>query len=177
MSRRSTESDAIRYLQTYLRAQRLADPTFPSVPVDGIFGTQTEYALTEFQRRNGLPTSGIADKSTWDLLYSQYLDILNELSLPAPIIPFPSYPRDYAISLGEQSFLVAILQYMIVEISIVYNTIEPVEITGLFDEGTKAVVADFQVRSGLIASGSVDRATWGAISRIFNLSTHYIEQI
>lgn len=177
MSRHLTETDAVRYLQTYLRAQRLADPTFPAVPVDGIFDSQTKLALTEFQRRNGLDPSGVADRTTWDLLYTQYLEILNDISLPEPIIPFPSYPTDYSVGIGDKSFLVAIIQYMIVEISIVYNTLEPTEITGLFDEKTKNAIYDFQEKSGLAASGRVDRATWGALSRIFNLSTHYIDQI
>lgn len=177
MSRHLTENDAVRYLQTYLRTQRLADQNFPAVPVDGIFDSQTKFALTEFQRRNGLEPTGIADRTTWDMLYVQYLEILNDISLPEPIIPFPSYPVNYSVGIGEKSFLVAIIQYMIVEISIVYNTLEPIEITGSFDENTSIAISDFQEKSGIMASGRVDRETWGALSRIFNLSTHYIDQI
>jgi len=70
-----TEKNAVINLQTYLRAQRSVDPTFPSVPIDGIYGDQTRFALTEFQRRNGLAVSGVADRETWELLYREYLEI------------------------------------------------------------------------------------------------------
>lgn len=176
MSRAYTESDAVRYLQTYLRAQRLADPTYPSVPVDGIFGSQTKYALTEFQRRNGLPPTGIADRVTWDMLYTQYLEITSENEPPSPIIPFPSSPSDYVIKLGERSFLVAVVQYMLGEIGAVYGFSDAPATDGEYGEETAEFVREFQRMSGLEDSGEVDRATWSALSRIFNLSVHYIDQ-
>ena len=176
MSRIFTERDAIRNLQTYLRAQRTADSTFPTVPIDGIFDTQTKNALIEFQLRNNLSPTGIADRTTWDLLYNEYLDILQKNSLPAAIIPFPSYPKDYTIKKGEVSFLVATLQYMLNEIGIIYNVFETLEISGEYDAETEKTVADFQLRNGLSPTGEVDRQTWGLIARIYNLSLHYIEQ-
>lgn len=176
MSRQFTESDAVRYLQTYLRAQHLRDQSFPSVPVDGIFDSRTRLALTEFQERNGLSPTGTANRETWDLLYMQYLEISSSSSLPEPIIPFPSYPADYAMERGDRSFLVAIVQYMLREISVVYNTTEPVEITGVYDEATEAAVTVFQRLSGISPTGKVERESWAALARIFNLSEHYIDQ-
>lgn len=176
MSRQFTEKDAIRNLQTYLRAQGLSDNTFPPVLIDGIFDTQTRDALIEFQARNNLAPTGIADRTTWDLLYSKYLDILQTTSLPQPIIPFPSYPNDYALKKGEKSFLVATLQHMLNEIGIIYNVFEALEITGEYDNETESIIRDFQMRNGISSTGEVDRITWGLISRIYNLSLHYIEQ-
>lgn len=176
MSRQFTEKDAITNLQTYLRAQKTVDPSFPTVAIDGIFDTQTKFALTEFQRRNQLPVTGTADRETWELLYKQYLEIEELNSLPGPIIPFPSYPNDYAIKPGERSFLVSILQYMINEISIVYNTLQPLDINGEYDNATENAVAALQEITRLPSSGVTDRKTWNSIARIFNLSLHYIEQ-
>ncbi len=176
MSRAYTETDAIRYLQTYLRAQCLADENAPRVPVDGIFGEQTRFALTEFQRRNGLTPTGIADRQTWDMLYEQYLDITSAEELPGPIIPFPSYPSNYVMRLGERSFLVAIVQYLLGEIGAVYGFSSPPLPDGEYGEQTASAIRDFQERNGLFADGEVDRRTWDALSRIFNLSTHYINQ-
>ena len=65
------EKDAIRNLQTYLRAQMRVDEYAPAVPIDGIFDTQTKDALIYFQNQNGLEPTGIADRATWELLYSQ----------------------------------------------------------------------------------------------------------
>ena len=176
MSRQFTERDAIIMLQTYLRAQNLVDPTAPRVPIDGIFDSQTKNALIEFQLRNNLAPTGIADRTTWDLLYSQYIEILDSISLPEAIIPFPSYPKNYSITLGEKSFLVAVLQYMLNEIGIVYNVFDALEINGEYDEETEKIIRDFQERNGLVPTGKTDRTTWGRIARIYNLTLHYIEQ-
>jgi len=45
---------------------------------DGIFGGATETAVSEFQRLNGLPVTGVADNETQRLLYSD----MNSLTLP-----------------------------------------------------------------------------------------------
>ena len=174
--RQFTEKDAIRNLQTYLRAQTLVDSSFPQVPIDGIFDTQTKNALIEFQIRNNLAPTGIADRTTWELLYAQYLEILQNTSLPEAIIPFPSYPSNYTIKKGEKSFLVAVLQYMLNEIGIIYNVFDALEINGEYDEATENIIRDFQKRNGITPTGEVDRQTWGLIARIYNLSLHYIEQ-
>ena len=174
--RQFTEKDAIRNLQTYLRAQTLVDSSFPTVPIDGIFDTQTKNALIEFQIRNNLAPTGVADRTTWELLYTQYLEILKNTSLPEAIIPFPSYPNNYTIKKGEKSFLVAVLQYMLNEIGIIYNIFDALEINGEYDEATENIIRDFQKRNGITPTGEVDRQTWGLIARIYNLSLHYIEQ-
>lgn len=176
MSRQFLEKDAIYKLQTYLRAQRFIDEDFPLLPVDGIFDTQTKDALIEFQRKNGLNPTGTADRNTWDLLYIQYLDILKSNSLPSAIIPFPSYPIYYTIKIGEKSFLVATLQYMLNEISTVYNVFDPPQITGEYNKETEDVVRSFQERNLLEPTGEVDRRTWDFLSRIYNLTLHYIDQ-
>ena len=143
---------------------------------DCVAKAMTRIALIDFQLRNALAPTGIADRTTWELLYAQYLDILQTKSLPSPIIPFPSYPDDYEIKLGEKSFLVATLQYMLNEIGIIYNTFDNLEITGVYDEITEKAVRDFQERGLLAPTGKVDRGTWDSLARIYNLSLHYIEQ-
>lgn len=171
-----TEKDAIINLQTYLRAQHFLNDSAPLILVDGIFDDTTKNALIDFQLRNGLAPTGVADRTTWDLLYAQYLEIVETRSLPAPIIPFPSYPTDYEIKRGEKSFLVSVLQYMLNEIGVIYNTFEAVEITGEYDEPTEKAILDFQTKNLLTPTGSVDRKTWNALARIYNLSLHYIDQ-
>lgn len=174
--RQFTEKDAIKNLQTYLRALNFADRTYPEVTVDGIFDSKTKYALIEFQKRNGLNPTGIVDRKTWDMLYGQYLGIMHKNSLPGPIIPFPSYPDSYTVKRGEKSFLVSIVQYLLNEIGTVFNTFEPIAIDGEYGPETEKAVRLFQVTSALKPTGEVDRITWDALSHIYNISAHYIEQ-
>ena len=175
MSRQFLEKDAIINLQTYLRAQAILYPNAIIPPVDGIFDTQTKNALIDFQLRNSLAPTGVADRTTFELLYDQYLDIIENSSLPNPIIPFPSHPINYAIKRGENSFLVAVLQYMLNEIGVVYNVFDALKINGEYDEATENAIRSFQTINSLSLTGEVDRKTWNALSRIYNLSLHYIE--
>ena len=175
MSRQFLEKDAIINLQTYLRAQSFLYPNAIIPPVDGIFDTQTKNALIDFQLRNSLSPTGVADKITFELLYDQYLDIIENSSLPNPIIPFPSHPTNYVIKRGEHSFLVAVLQYMLNEIGVIYNVFDAIEINGEYDEATENAIRSFQTINSLSPTGEVDRKTWNSLARIYNLTLHYIE--
>lgn len=176
MSRQFTERDATRNIQTYLRAQAFLYPNAPQPPVDGIFDSATRDALIDFQLRNSLPPTGVADRITHELLYAQYLDITQNNALSNPIIPFPSYPKSYAIKKGERSFLVATLQHMINEIGVVYNTLPLLEVNGEYDDETEDAVRQFQKINLIPESGEADRTTWDALAQIYNLSMHYIER-
>ena len=49
---------------------RLAELGYLTKTPDGVFDAETAKALTNFQARNGLLASGIADDTTWNVLYS-----------------------------------------------------------------------------------------------------------
>ena len=52
----------VRSLQTMLRVIAEDDNSLPTVVPDGIYGQTTMNAVTEFQRREGLPLTGITDQ-------------------------------------------------------------------------------------------------------------------
>ncbi len=58
--RRGSYGAEVRYLQ-----QKLYSKLYPVGTIDGIFGTNTENAVKEFQRENGLVVDGIVGKNTW----------------------------------------------------------------------------------------------------------------
>ena len=176
MPRQFTEKDAIRNLQTYLRRLSYMDDDMINAPIDGIFEEKTRDAVRQFQRSNDLPVTGVADRQTWDAIYQAYLRELERIAMPDPIIPFPSYPADYRMKLGEESFLVSIVQHMLQELSTIYDTFDDVKINGRYDEVTANAIKDFQTRNSLAPTGEVDKATWNELSRIYNLVLHYIDQ-
>lgn len=55
-----SKGDTVRTLQTLLK-----------IPVDGVFGIQTEKAVKEFQKNKGLIADGIVGTNTWNMLYNQ----------------------------------------------------------------------------------------------------------
>lgn len=71
LRRDSTEHDWVKYLQGLL-ANRLASESDSGQirlsPVDGLFGPITEASVEFFQRREGLPETGVVDDATWEAL-------------------------------------------------------------------------------------------------------------
>lgn len=68
-----TSPDRVRELQKYLLELSYATHGYPHLAIDGIFGRETREVLSLFQRRNRLPVTGIADRRTWEALYTAYL--------------------------------------------------------------------------------------------------------
>ena len=58
----------VRSLQTMLRVLAEQDERQPSVVPDGIYGPNTVTAVSAFQRRSGLPVTGITDLATAESL-------------------------------------------------------------------------------------------------------------
>ena len=75
----------VRSLQTMLRVIAEDDPTLPTVIPDGIYGPSTMIAVTAFQRRAGIPVTGIADENTWTRITESYEPALIRVGKAEPI--------------------------------------------------------------------------------------------
>ena len=167
-----TERDARINLQTYLRQLAYFDESIPLVPIDGNQGSDTSDAIRAFQRRRGLPITGIADQETWEAIYEEYLISLEESAPPAPFSPFPAAPADYALREGDSGFPVSALQFMLEEIS-VFFPIKAVEIDGIYGPDTRDAVSELQARYLLPVTGETDKLTWNAIVRLYDSAKLY----
>lgn len=103
--------------------------------VTGYFGTDTETAVKEFQKRNGLFDDGNVGKNTREILYS------------AEAIPLSFY-------LGDEND--EILEYQKRLIDLGYLTTKP---DGKYGNDTVSAVKLFQDNNGLIADGHMGPAT------------------
>lgn len=70
-----SEGDAVRLLQEYLNFISQFYPEIPSVNPTGYFGTQTQAAVTAFQRQFGLPANGAVGVVTWNTITGIYEDL------------------------------------------------------------------------------------------------------
>jgi len=158
--RQYNEAEAVRNIQRYLRRLSYTDPSIPSVPIDGIFGEATRVSLMAFQRKKGLAASGIADRESWSALYESYLASMRRYTSPSGFSVFPRVPDDYSMGMGEVSFAVSTVQYLLSEVSAIIDAIDEVPITGIYGIETARAVSVFQDHAGLGVTGEVDLSTW-----------------
>ena len=168
MPQYANERAATANLQRYLRQLSYHQPITPP-PIDGIYYSDTEQAIRDFQSIYGLPTTGKADLETWDILYAAYRASLSANSPPRAVLLFPHNENGFAFRMGSNGFSVAALQYMLLELSTLSSELEGVESNGTYDQTTERAVRDFQKRNGFSVNGAVDLGTWNAITDQYNL--------
>ncbi len=75
--RLGSEDESVRVLQEYLNFIANVFPEIPSVNVTGYFGTQTQQAVLDFQRLQGIETTGTVGSVTWNAVADLYSDLYN----------------------------------------------------------------------------------------------------
>jgi len=155
----------IRSLQTMLRVIANDQGYDLSVIPDGIYGKQTMAAVSEFQRRSGLPVTGTADRQTWETIVSSYTPARTRQGEAQPIAAI--FEPGEVIRKGEFHPNVYLAQGMLIIMSESYPGISMPGMTGYIDIPTSASLESFQLFSQLPATGELDRETWK------NLALHY----
>ena len=166
------EKQAISNLQRYLRQLSYFDEDVLPIVINGEWNEETKNALTVFQRKNGLPPTGVADEQTWNLLFSQYQSSIEENSEPSRVPFFPRLPKGDSVGAGDSGFIVEVIQYMLNELSLLYDGLDNVDISGFFDSNTEAAVSEFQKRNLFPQSGRVDKKTWDRLVRAYETATY-----
>ena len=165
MAERPNEAESIANLQKYLRQLGYFDPDVPFSPIDGIFESDTQSALTAFQQKNGLPPTGVADRDTWDILFQEYNKSRNEQAVPEPVFFFPRYPIGYDVGTGDDGMVVTVIQLLLRELLTLYGQDDgSLSITGVFDNQTEQAVLNFQATHRMPETGRVDKATWDRLA-------------
>jgi peptidoglycan hydrolase-like protein with peptidoglycan-binding domain len=168
MAQPINQEQAITNLQRYLRRLSYDSLGANKVPIDGIFDSATREALTDFQRKMGLEPTGVADKLTWDTLFSEYKKQTDIERNTRGLYLFPDTPTDYEVSLGEAWLLVNVIQLLLLELRVVYDIFENVSESGIYDEQTEAAIREFQRINLLPETGRVDAATYNRIVREYS---------
>lgn len=169
MPQYENEAPAVRNLQRYLRQLSYHDPTITPPPIDGIFERDTERALRDFQRSQGFPETGSADRATWERLYERYRASLTEHTPARAVYFFPSRENFALFEQPAAAFPIAVLQYMLRELGALYPEMEGVTPNGIYDDATRRAVRVFQEKNRLPADGKVNLPTWNAITDQHNI--------
>ena len=158
----------VRSLQTMLRVIAAHHNDLPSVIPDGIYSQQTSGAVSAFQRKYGLPITGIADQGTWEMIVSVYKPALIHVS-PAQTIEIILEPSQ-VIHKGESHHSIYLTQAMLMAMSKDYGSIPEPPLSGIVDSGTVDSLSAFQRLSGLPITGELDKVTWKHLVLQFQLS-------
>lgn len=148
----------VRSLQTMLRVLAEDDRSLPTVIPDGIYGPSTMTAVSAFQRKYGLPITGITDQLTWDTVVSVYEPALVRTGKAQPIEIL--LDAGQILRLGESNPYIYLAQAMLIELSENNPIIAPAEVNGIIDSSTSDAVSQFQNLAGLTETGEIDRITW-----------------
>ena len=160
----------VRSLQTMLRVIREDAGYTDNVIPDGIYGSSTMEAVSQFQREHGLPVTGVTDLQTWETILAQYEPALirTEAAEPLQLILNPGQ----VLRRGEYHPYLFLIQAMLAALADVYGSVPPPQMTGILDLATAEAVSAFQYLSALPETGEVDKITWKHLALQYPLAAN-----
>ena len=165
----------VRSLQTMLRMISEDDPQYPTVIPDGIYGPDTMQAVSAFQRRNGLPVTGVTDQQTWERIVRAFDSAQIRIGKAESIEIIMDPGKEYR--LGDSSPYIYLLQSMLTQLSKDHPAIIAPGHSGILDEDTAVSLSGFQELASLPVTGRLDKITWKYIVRHFTLNAHHNDVI
>ncbi|MGM9637497.1 MAG: peptidoglycan-binding protein [Eubacteriales bacterium] len=160
------EKLAIIEVQQNLLELFQAGVSLPFITPDGVYGSLTRQAVSDFQSLSGIRPTGIVDYLTWNLLVREAGQALARRTAAIGIYPFASILRGGSVRVGEVSDLVRIMQIMLSSLSL-YD-LEGTEQTGTFDSQTEEALQKFQALHRLEPDGILNLVTWNALADAYN---------
>ena len=161
----------VRSLQTMLRVLAEDDSSRPTVVPDGIYGRDTMQAVSAFQRRQGIPVTGVVDLNTWEQIVESYELAIIRVDKAEPIEVLINANAVYR--LGDSGPYIYLLQSMLTQLAQDHKSIPPLKLTGIVDAETAAALVAFQQLANLPANGELDKITWKYIVRHFVANAHH----
>lgn len=158
--------DDVRSVQIRLNRISSNFPAIPKInPPFGIFSDSTDSAVRAFQEIFGLDVDGIIGKSTWYKIQNIYNSVkrINELTSEGISLEEVTGQFPDVLSVGSVGIGVTTLQYYLSYLADFYDTIQTVEMDGIFGDNTRNAVISAQNVFGLTSDGIVGEETWRAI--------------
>lgn len=154
----------VYFLQLQLNNISTNYPAIPKIlPVDGVFSPQTEAAVRAFQTVFNLPSTGTVDKGTWYRVRFIHDAVRKLAELTSGGLFISELP---VIRNGIRVPRVQLVQYYLNVLSAYYDTIPPVEITGVLDAETSNALVEFQKTMNIRPVGIISDETWAVINNM-----------
>jgi hypothetical protein len=148
-----------------LRTLAALNWSLPYLTPDGVFGETTLEAVMTFQREAGLPVTGAADRDTWDAISAAYRRACQVLYPPkgTDLFPFPSE----RVEPGQSTPMLLPIQAMFCALAEFLAGVRDEAPCGTLDGATAENLRWLQKRGSLPVTGSLDRETYGLLSRVY----------
>lgn len=160
----------IRSLQTMLRVIQEDGGHTDNVIPDGIYGSSTMQAVSAFQRKHGLPVTGVTDQTTWELIVAEFTPALTRVGPAEPLQLILN--ANQVIRRGQKHPYLYLIQSMLTAISEAYGSVPAPQITGILDLPTAESLSAFQYLSALPQTGEVDKVTWKHLALQYPLAVN-----
>jgi peptidoglycan hydrolase-like protein with peptidoglycan-binding domain len=135
------------------------DPDLPSLRLNSVFNDNTKAMVINFQKKYGLPATGVVDADTWNELVTVYKETIRNI------------PEEYAqyedelfqgrlLALGMSGDDVRIIQNFLLKICQQTGNIPGVRVSGIFDDLMERSVMKIQSIFNQETTGVIDPVTW-----------------
>lgn len=160
----------IRSLQTMLRTLAEDSDDYIRIVPDGIYGPETVSAVTAFQRKHGLPPTGVTNQDTWEAIVAAFepARIRRDSAHPLYIVLNPGQ----VIRKGERHGNLYLVQAILTVLADTYDSVGHPGSSGILDEATSDSLASFQMLSGLPMTGHLDKQTWKHLALQYPLAVN-----
>lgn len=160
-------SRPVSSLQYMLRRLAQVYPDLTELVVDGVFGEQTLEAVMRFQRKFHPPVTGTVDQDTWNAIRDLWLAVEAGQSEARAVRAFPSEGIELEEG-GTREYMI-VPQTMFQVLSRQFEGITPDRADGLHGPASAKNARWIQRAAGLPETGTMDQATWGALSRLYEI--------
>ncbi len=150
----------IRTLNYLLNTISYFDASIPFLDLKGnLFNENTKQVVEAFQKKYGLPVTGIVDARTWKVLREVYRQTIRNVPSEYYMVINEFYPGKI-LSKGMQGDEIANLQRFLYLICKKNRNIPGVVVNGIFDSLTEQSVKAIQKLKDINPDGAVGPVTW-----------------
>lgn len=149
----------VRVLHYVLLTIAYFDPDLPSLRLNSVFNDNTKAMVINFQKKYGLPATGVVDSDTWNELVTVYRDTIH--NIPEEYAQYgDEFFQGRLLALGMSGDDVRIIQKFLLKICQQTGNIPGVRVSGIFDDLMEKSVMKIQSIFNQDTTGVIDPITW-----------------
>lgn len=157
----------VHSLQYMLRRLSLDYDFLPELMTDGIFGERTLEAIMLFQRELYPPVTGVVDRGTWNAIRERWQEVEARHGPLRTLGALPSH--ESRVEPGMEREYLILPQTMFQVLARQFGGIRESPVSGVNDRDSAANIRWLQRAAGLEETGTLDRQSWDALSRLYEM--------